>query len=160
VVGVRQGRNAEGEERCWPMNSRGAGGWNNNSLFCGRPWARKQQGASTMRRRRRRRLVVCQRSWQTKRSAERKLNRITKSQKSRSDECYVYKLELKEAEDERMRAGVLLGELNECRAEKDRQEREKERMEEVMKQCQREMSKLKVKEADFDRYGQGKVSLS
>jgi hypothetical protein len=65
----------------------------------------------------------------------------------------------KEAEDE-VRAGDLLRELNECRAEKDRlEEKDKERMEAVLKQCQREMSELKVKQAAFDRCGQGVAQL-
>jgi hypothetical protein len=40
-----------------------------------------------------------------------------------------------------------------------RSEREKERMEAVLKQCQREMSDLKLKQTAFDRCGQGDAQL-
>jgi hypothetical protein len=86
-----------------------------------RSYARKQPGTSTGR------LVACYGSWLTKRSAGRKLNPITKRHKSRSHEC-IQAGALKEAEDERMRAAGLVRELNECRAERDRLERERKRV--------------------------------
>jgi hypothetical protein len=42
---------------------------------------------------------------------------------------------------------------------KDRLEKEKERMEAVLKQCQREMSELKVKQAALARCRQGVAQL-